>query len=68
MKTTIITLQMEDGSGDSHLVLADAMVLAVVLRANLGDVQSHGGFVSAITRKVIRLGITSCELLLFNCG
>jgi hypothetical protein len=44
-----ITLQMKHGSGDAHLVLADAVVLAVVLRPDFGDVESHGRLVAGTT-------------------
>lgn len=37
---------MKDGSSDAHLVLADAMILAVILRTDFRDVQSHGGLVA----------------------
>lgn len=39
---------MENGPSNSHLVFADAMIFAVVLRTNFRYIQSHRGFISEI--------------------
>lgn len=42
----IAVLHAEHASSDAHLVLADAVVFAVVLRPDFGNVQPHYRFVA----------------------